>query len=239
MVCPHNALLAVLWHVPKPLVHFALSTSSIVAATITLKLLRQDRSPENRTKEADVYSCLSSAVAAFSNALEAGTFPVLAGVAEEDAPLLNFGQLPLEQTKVQLGIAEASLYTVYSLYHVARSCSLSCTTGVTLAVEIPMLNAWHSGNWRSGIATPFSAKIERNPAYDPFMKGKTIGGIIDACTRMCAFMLAEFRGHKKEKEDCSTSSTWELLPVLCMGLAGPIAAEFLKLAQTCNPWQLC
>jgi len=37
---------------------------------------------------------------------------------------------------------------------------------------------------RTGIATPFSAKIERNPAYDPFMKGKTIGGIIDACTRM-------------------------------------------------------
>mmetsp|Transcript_89791 Transcript_89791/g.159654 ORF Transcript_89791/g.159654 Transcript_89791/m.159654 type:complete len:2242 (-) Transcript_89791:140-6865(-) len=39
---------------------------------------------------------------------------------------------------------------------------------------------------RTGIATPFSAKIEKNPAYDPLVKGRKIGDLLDAATRMYA-----------------------------------------------------
>jgi hypothetical protein len=39
---------------------------------------------------------------------------------------------------------------------------------------------------RTGIATPFSAKIDKNPAYDPMVKGRKIGDLLDAATRMYA-----------------------------------------------------
>jgi len=37
---------------------------------------------------------------------------------------------------------------------------------------------------RTGIATPFSLRVEKNPAYDPLAKGRKIGGMLDAATRM-------------------------------------------------------
>jgi hypothetical protein len=39
---------------------------------------------------------------------------------------------------------------------------------------------------RSGIATPFSAKMMRYPAYDPATKGKKLGKLLGAATRMAA-----------------------------------------------------
>ncbi|CAJ1371706.1 unnamed protein product [Effrenium voratum] len=41
---------------------------------------------------------------------------------------------------------------------------------------------------RTGIATPFSAKIEKNPAFDPLVKGRKIGDYLDAATRMYALI---------------------------------------------------
>eukprot|EP00931_Biecheleriopsis_adriatica_P029163 TRINITY_DN17358_c0_g2_i1.p1 TRINITY_DN17358_c0_g2~~TRINITY_DN17358_c0_g2_i1.p1 ORF type:complete len:2291 (+),score=504.51 TRINITY_DN17358_c0_g2_i1:620-6874(+) len=41
---------------------------------------------------------------------------------------------------------------------------------------------------RSGIATPFSAKIEKNSAYDPLLKGRAVGDMLDAATRMYAII---------------------------------------------------
>mmetsp|Transcript_89387 Transcript_89387/g.289076 ORF Transcript_89387/g.289076 Transcript_89387/m.289076 type:complete len:2348 (-) Transcript_89387:56-7099(-) len=39
---------------------------------------------------------------------------------------------------------------------------------------------------RSGISTPWSVSVERHPAYDPLMKGRSVGSMLDAATRMYA-----------------------------------------------------
>eukprot|EP00440_Ansanella_granifera_P030441 gb/GFBE01033071.1/.p1 GENE.gb/GFBE01033071.1/~~gb/GFBE01033071.1/.p1 ORF type:complete len:2256 (+),score=522.78 gb/GFBE01033071.1/:1-6768(+) len=41
---------------------------------------------------------------------------------------------------------------------------------------------------RSGIATPFGVRIEKNPAFDPLVKGRKIGDLLDAATRMYAMI---------------------------------------------------
>eukprot|EP00929_Paragymnodinium_shiwhaense_P071991 TRINITY_DN36554_c0_g1_i1.p1 TRINITY_DN36554_c0_g1~~TRINITY_DN36554_c0_g1_i1.p1 ORF type:complete len:2313 (+),score=513.22 TRINITY_DN36554_c0_g1_i1:110-7048(+) len=37
---------------------------------------------------------------------------------------------------------------------------------------------------RTGIATPFQVNVNENPAYDPLLKGRKIGSLLDAATRM-------------------------------------------------------
>lgn len=41
---------------------------------------------------------------------------------------------------------------------------------------------------RTGIATPYSVKVDKNPAFDPLVKGRKIGDYLDAATRMYALI---------------------------------------------------
>lgn len=62
---------------------------------------------------------------------------------------------------------------------------------------------------RTGIATPFSAKIEKNPAFDPLVKGRKIGDYLDAATRMYA--LINQSGGAEPDED-TLKQTFESSP---------------------------
>eukprot|EP00930_Biecheleria_cincta_P031240 TRINITY_DN21698_c0_g1_i1.p1 TRINITY_DN21698_c0_g1~~TRINITY_DN21698_c0_g1_i1.p1 ORF type:complete len:2245 (+),score=433.56 TRINITY_DN21698_c0_g1_i1:107-6841(+) len=67
---------------------------------------------------------------------------------------------------------------------------------------------------RTGIATPFGVQIDKNPAYDPLVKGRKVGDLLDAATRMYAMITksGEGDGPPPDVPDEQPAQTFESSP---------------------------
>ncbi|CAK9004205.1 unnamed protein product [Durusdinium trenchii] len=84
---------------------------------------------------------------------------------------------------------------------------------------------------RTGIATPFSVKIDKNPAFDPLVKGRKIGDNLDASTRMYA-LINQSGGAEPDEE--TLKQTFENSPQPAGGGRDEADGKHLDLKSTLN-----
>ena len=102
----------------------------------------------------------------------AGTYLITSGKAPRKMPSVDFGELPLQRAKVMQVMLynRTGIATPYSAQTVLRSQTeiQDCISSVCFE--------------SSGV------KVDKNPAFDPLVKGRKIGDYLDAATRMYALI---------------------------------------------------
>lgn len=113
---------------------------------------------------------------------------------EVDYAVIEAGDLPPEIRALPRGLCGSEQSGTYAVTSglASRKCPYIEFGGMELQKSKTMKLVLYN---RTGIATPFSLKVAKNGAYDPVTKGRKIGDLLDAATRMYSLCIADEQRH--------------------------------------------